>query len=67
MGALTAIPPRPLHWLRDQLDHLRGLVELGLALLCPCDDDHGAGARWLHGLDGDPHVDEVDVPEELRW
>lgn len=45
---LTSIPPRALHWVRDRAREVQGLAELGLALLCPCDDDHGAAARWLH-------------------
>lgn len=44
---LTAIPPRLLHRVRDAALVVVGLAELGLALLCPCDDDHGLAATFL--------------------
>lgn len=46
---LTSLPPALLHRVRDAARYVHDLAELGLALLCPCDDDHGAGARWLTG------------------
>lgn len=45
---LTSIPPALLHRVRDAAAYVHDLAQLGLALMCPCDDDHGTGARWLH-------------------
>jgi len=44
---LTAIPPRLLHRVRAAAAYVHDMAQLGLALLCPCEGDHGAGARWL--------------------
>lgn len=51
---LTSLPPRPLHVIRDAAAAVRdaaafvvSLAELGLAMLCPCDDDHGLAAKLL--------------------
>lgn len=46
---LTAIPPTLLHRLRDAAAWVHDLAELGLALLCPCDDTHGTAMRRLGG------------------
>lgn len=47
---LTAIPLGVLHRARLAGLLVAGLAELGLALLCPCDDDHGIGAEVLELL-----------------
>jgi hypothetical protein len=36
-----------LHRVRDSAAYLHDLASLGLALLCPCDDDHGRTLREL--------------------
>lgn len=46
---LTSIPPALLHRVRDAAAYVHDLAELGLALLCPCDDDHGLALRTLSG------------------
>lgn len=48
---LTSIPPRLIHRVRDGAAYVHDLAELGLALLCPCEDDHGAAMRRLGGED----------------
>lgn len=41
---LTDIPPTLLHRVRDAAAYVHDLAQLGLDLLCPCEDGHG---RWL--------------------
>ena len=60
---LTAVPPRLLHHARAGLLAVLELVELGLALLCPCEDDHGATAARLARLG---QADDVAVDEVLE-
>lgn len=62
---LTSIPPLLLHRIRDAAAYVHDLAQLGLALLCPCEDDHGAGGRWLledeNGCPAGEHL-AVDCP-----
>jgi hypothetical protein len=48
---LTSVPPALLHRVRDAAAYVHDLAELGLALLCPCDDNHGLTMRRLGGED----------------
>lgn len=44
---LTSLRPTLLHRLRDAAAYVHDLAQLGLDLLCPCEDGHGARLRAL--------------------
>lgn len=48
---LTSVPPTLLHRVRDAAAYVHDLAQLGLDLLCPCEEGHGARLRALSGED----------------
>lgn len=59
---LTAIPPRLLHHVRDAARVVHDLAQLGLDLLCPCEEGHGG---WLAvdqaPADPRPQIDATEL------
>lgn len=46
---LTSVPPALLHHVRAAAAVVHDLAQLGLDLLCPCEDGHGPGGLRMLG------------------
>lgn len=51
---LTSLSPRLLHAVRSAAAYVHDLAQLGLDLLCPCEEGHGERLRQLETAPGCP-------------
>lgn len=61
---LTSVPPSLLHRVRDAAAYVHDLAQLGLDLLCPCEEGHGARLQALGECEDEPPA-QIDAMELL--